>query len=574
MVTYSLETVTALLDQIQKVSGRPNFSSLWLLAEAISDALRKLNHPDHPTDGWSGCMLTPEEFALRSILPWTPPEAMGRYFVMPTAAITSGDQEQAKGEYKYKRDLLDTFETINMALKTMFERVIDKAYHTTGNTGIMGNGFGQLTPFEILQRLRTSYGQATIEEVEAKLNLLQNPMDRNLPIEVMIKDLEDVQRFLLANPEEKMELTEVQLITRALIKLSKTGGLYSRATERWKAKELAERQVWMNFKTHYIGEYEKMLAAGGGTTMAQEGYSGAYNVVEDDASSLAESIVQYAERATTAESKVSDLESRLAALEMGPPPAPPQTAYHMPHHMAYYGQGPPPPPSAIHMPPPHWQSGQEQNNGGKRNNTDYQRGGQRRRTNNYQGGRGRGYGGGRGQGSNRNANNEQRKYSNTAKQHLNLLYCYSCGYDVDHDGYNCPPSSQKLHHLPHVKRDDAHLYRDACMKAQHKTLPDGSGAGRGWIMMQNMEKGRFVLAKREAWKQQQGGQQTWQRPPPPPQQQQQQQWQPQQQAHNAWQTQPPPPPPQYGQQAGQYQQYTQQPPQGYQQYWGGSQYGS
>ena len=74
----------------------------------------------------------------------------------------------------------------------------------------------------------------------------------------------------------------------------------------------------MEFKTHYIEEYEKMLAANGGNTMVQEGYgnAGAYQAVEDDVSSLAQSIVQYAERATTAEAQVSDLESRLASLEM------------------------------------------------------------------------------------------------------------------------------------------------------------------------------------------------------------------------------------------------------------------
>ena len=59
--------------------------------------------------------------------------------------------------------------------------------------------------------------------------------------------------------------------------------------------------------------------------MGQEGYvtGGAYNAIEDDGSSLAESVVQYRERATTAERKVAELESRLAALEMGsqqPPP--------------------------------------------------------------------------------------------------------------------------------------------------------------------------------------------------------------------------------------------------------------
>ena len=115
-----------------------------------------------------------------------------------------------------------------MALKATFERVIDKVYHTTGNTGIMGDGFGQLSPFDILQRLCKTYGKANIQEIEAKLLLLNNTMDRNLPVEVMIRDIEDVQRFLLANPAEKMELTDVQLYTHGLIKLSKTGGLYAK----------------------------------------------------------------------------------------------------------------------------------------------------------------------------------------------------------------------------------------------------------------------------------------------------------------------------------------------------------
>ena len=86
----------------------------------------------------------------------------------------------------------------------------------------------------------------------------------------------------------------------------------------------------MEFKTHFISEYEKILAANGGTTMGQDGYEtgGAYNAIDDDGSSLSESIVQYAERSTQAKGKVSKLESRLAALEMGPPPTHPQTGYY------------------------------------------------------------------------------------------------------------------------------------------------------------------------------------------------------------------------------------------------------
>ena len=104
-----------------------------------------------------------------------------------------------------------------MALKATFERVIDNAYHTTGNTGIMGDGFGQLTPFEILQRLQKTYGRANIQEIEAKLLYLNNLMERNLPVEVMIRYIGDVQRFLPANPSDNMDLTEVQLCTHGLI---------------------------------------------------------------------------------------------------------------------------------------------------------------------------------------------------------------------------------------------------------------------------------------------------------------------------------------------------------------------
>ena len=158
-----------------------------------------------------------------------------------------------------------------MALKATFERVIDKSYHTTGNTGIMGECVGQLTPIEILQRLRKTYVRANIQKIEAKLLHLNNPMDRNLPVGVMIWDIEDVQRFLLANPANNMEMTGMELCTHGLIKLSKIGGLYANTTERWNLKDTTIRQQWTDFKTHFIAEYEKMLAANGGTTMRQEG---------------------------------------------------------------------------------------------------------------------------------------------------------------------------------------------------------------------------------------------------------------------------------------------------------------
>ena len=66
-----------------------------------------------------------------------------------------------------------------------------------------------------------------------------------------------------------MELTDMQLCTHELIKLSKKGGLYANATERLNLKDMAIRQQWMESKTHFIAEYEKMLATNGGEPWAK-----------------------------------------------------------------------------------------------------------------------------------------------------------------------------------------------------------------------------------------------------------------------------------------------------------------
>ena len=103
MVFYSFEAVIALMNQIKKIQGCPTFGSLWHLAQAFYDALQKLDHADHPTDRWSGYLMTKEEFALCSATNWTKPEVVGKFFVIPITAISTGHQEQAKGEYKYKK---------------------------------------------------------------------------------------------------------------------------------------------------------------------------------------------------------------------------------------------------------------------------------------------------------------------------------------------------------------------------------------------------------------------------------------------------------------------------------------
>ena len=125
--------------------------------------------------------------------------------------------------------------------------------------------------------------------------------------------------FLLASPEENRKLTEVNLIDHALIKLSETGGFYTKVLEKWKVRLVADRRKWETFRTVMVGEYERMLAEVSGTTIDQEGYGTAFHSEEtmSDEETLTETIMKYVDRASQAESRVSDLEERLAMLEMG-----------------------------------------------------------------------------------------------------------------------------------------------------------------------------------------------------------------------------------------------------------------
>ena len=130
-------------------------------------------------------------------------------------------------------------------------------------------------------------------------------------------------------------------------------------------------------------------------------------------------MVQYEERATKAEGKVNELEIRMAALEMGPPPTKTQTGYYTPQLSYGVMPGRHPPPTSVQIPPAY----QQQSNGGKSNNNEKNSGVQRRRPNSYQGGgRGGGY-----RGDRRNASNTKKAFSNALKKNMNILYWFYCG---------------------------------------------------------------------------------------------------------------------------------------------------
>ena len=98
-----------------------------------------------------------------------------------------------------------------MVLTKTFKYFIDPAFHT-GSRGLATRGFGNTKPYDVLAHIHSLYGKPSLTELEGALLRLNEPMNRNHPIEVILQGIKEVQIFLLANPEEERQLSETNLI--------------------------------------------------------------------------------------------------------------------------------------------------------------------------------------------------------------------------------------------------------------------------------------------------------------------------------------------------------------------------
>ena len=220
MAKYTTEAITAILATIHPIAGQPTFRGLWHLSQAISECLRKITHPHHPTKNFVGYMMLPAAFTLYSRTTWMEPHNVG--------------QKTEENKWKAKKELREMYENVHTALSLLFERIINEAYHSggTGAVGLARRGFGNDEPPDIYAWLQRLYGKPTIQELDQALLCLNESMDRNQPVEVMLKSMEEIQMFLMAHPDGDRELSDVNLISYGSIKLAKCGGLHTKAMER------------------------------------------------------------------------------------------------------------------------------------------------------------------------------------------------------------------------------------------------------------------------------------------------------------------------------------------------------
>ena len=97
------------------------------------------------------------------------------------------------------------------------------------NTGMMRQGFINDEPPAILERLNRLYGIQTLQELDQILLCLHDLNNNNQPVELMLWTTEEFQIFLIAHPNGDREIRNLNIISYSIIKLSKCGGLYTKA---------------------------------------------------------------------------------------------------------------------------------------------------------------------------------------------------------------------------------------------------------------------------------------------------------------------------------------------------------
>ena len=88
MVKYSAENIRTAIEPIDKIQGRPSFSSLWHCRAQLIAGTKRIKNYDHPTNGHSGYIMYRKEYALLSTKEWTNAPDMGSFFEVPANSFT------------------------------------------------------------------------------------------------------------------------------------------------------------------------------------------------------------------------------------------------------------------------------------------------------------------------------------------------------------------------------------------------------------------------------------------------------------------------------------------------------
>eukprot|EP00804_Cyclotella_cryptica_P015700 CCRYP_018925-RA/>CCRYP_018925-RA protein AED:0.49 eAED:0.35 QI:0/-1/0/1/-1/1/1/0/535 len=515
--------------RIPPIVGEPTAKELLRVHAALRSCAKSQRSDDCPF-GHIYLVEPPAVMATYGAPPFERPtkEDIGP---MPTfaGAFLQADVESAKMDWERRNAHRQTIDNIDIALITEFLKTISPDVIEDIETDI--NAARDETFLQVFDRYWKEYGVATPHEIKQNRDSMEaswNPAGGENFTKV-IRQLRDGQRFATYTNNAYSDKQLVQMGEKIVLDTHNFKGDYGK----WMKLPEQER-TWAHFIRHFGTAYKVWkitdnasgnFGYGGGATDTGEEESWEHIDGINAATNAANAATfqQLSNTNATLTTQNAHLTAQLAILQQqlqhansatphtvnqspyhpSPPPNPPTTPYHPPHPQPPFHHQhtaptytPPAPPAYSHQQgnagytPP---TGGYYERTGRGNRTG--RGGSRNTR-----GRGRGqYRSGNPTGYNSGYQPHQGGYQlqggypqqppttqpapsfyrgghtgsrppNPVKRHNNMLYCWSHGFDVDHDGYHCNNPSEG--HIPWATRDNP---CNGCMKKQHKTVLPGPG---------------------------------------------------------------------------------------------------
>jgi hypothetical protein len=271
---------------LDPIVGEPTYRTLDLAhTQCIRNATTINSRLGGGGHGHAGLVEFPDVYLLRTAHHFNRPIYPGE---APSYPIGASDQERADLLLAWQQHTKAylTCQRVEQILLSMLENAVEDTYLT----GIHdpAHGFGARSIIDVYQYLFRTYGQIGPDEILANQQKLTRPVDPQLPMAILFKQIEDCQKFAAAG---QVAITPQQVLKAAETLILQTGK-YVSAYREWIALDPVHK-TYNNFKLRMNQEYQLQNTM---TTTAREaGYHHANAAITPhDENSLAAAAHEFA----------------------------------------------------------------------------------------------------------------------------------------------------------------------------------------------------------------------------------------------------------------------------------------
>ncbi len=268
------------------IIGKPTFEDLYQLlidlrlnAQSVHSNLGGGNH------GHLGLIMTPQQYAIQSQIPYVRPNYPGPLTVPPGSTRLVADEL----ERNHNENLRVFHETrgVEQALIQQIVSAIDNQYLLAFKNRTTGQFNGDV--MQILQYLLATYGRISPAQLTAfDEEVTKMTYDPTTPIDLVFAKIDDL---LMYGEFAQCPFSTEQAITKAYHILNNCGTLYNEYLRAWNRRNTAHR-TWPAFQEHFREAFNE-LEATGSLTMDQMGF-GSANFIEQVATRVSNDIMNHA----------------------------------------------------------------------------------------------------------------------------------------------------------------------------------------------------------------------------------------------------------------------------------------